>query len=316
MLDRTSAPVRAPVYSAESLASFDVEPANVELAFSTRDTSWSSLLVDELKGHGECGVYERIVTKDIRLTVGLSGAWDISANHSGRWSTGIANVGSVGVNDALQPMRLHWRNRHHSKPFRLAAIYLPSRFLAEAADHLRQPGQKLETAIGSSVALNDRTVGGTLAALVGAAKHAACDLYAEQAARWLATHLVHSNQRRYDPAGDRRQRGIITDARLSRVVDYMHANIGQPITLTDMAREAAVSPFHFARLFHRSVGLTPQRYLTEQRLTSAASMLQSTDLPVAEIAVTCGYSRAGAFSTAFMRRFSVTPSEYRDRATS
>jgi AraC family transcriptional regulator len=316
MLDRTSAPVRDPVYTAESLASFDVEPSNVDLVFSTRDTSWSSLLVDELQGNGTCGVYERVVTKDVRLTVGLAGAWDISANHSGRWSTGIAHVGAIGVNDALQPMRLHWRNRHHSKPFRLAAVYLPARFLAEAADHLRQPGQKLDTAIGSSVVLNDRAVGGTLAALVGAAKQAASDLYAEQAARWLATHLVHSHQRRYNPAEDQRQPGTITDARLSRVVDYMHANIGQPITLTDMAREAAVSTFHFSRLFHRSVGLTPQRYLTEQRLVSAASMLHTTDLPVAEIAATCGYSRAGAFSTAFMRRFSVTPSEYRDKAAS
>jgi AraC-like DNA-binding protein len=80
-----------------------------------------------------------------------------------------------------------------------------------------------------------------------------------------------------------------------------------------MAREAAVSPFHFTRLFHRSVGVTPLRFLTERRLATAASLLRTTDISVSEIAATCGYARPSAFSTAFLKRFDATPTEYRQR---
>ncbi|KJV36113.1 helix-turn-helix domain-containing protein [Luteibacter yeojuensis] len=302
---------RTPVFARESLEAKDVEPANATLVASSRQLGWSSLLLDHFEATGASDDYERRLTPDIRLVVALAGAWDITAHYGRRTSRAILHAGSVAVNDGGQAMRLRWRNRHPEQPFRLAAIYLPRLFLEEAADALRRPGQHLHTDVGSSLVLNDMAIGGTLAALVKANKQGAGELYAEQGARWLAMHLVHAHGRAFDPAEDDRRVGGITDRRLARVIEFMQANLEQHITLADMARVASVSPFHFARLFHRAVGMSPQRYLTEERMRMASAMLRTTSMPVADVAAACGYARHAAFSAAFLKRYAMPPLAYR-----
>jgi AraC family transcriptional regulator len=304
---------RQAVFASESLEGKAVEPENANLLASSRDIGWASLLVDEFKVSGESDEYERRLTPDLRLVIALGGTWDISAKYGSRWSKAILQAGSVAVNDGNQSMRLRWRNRHHSRPFHLAAIYLPPSFLHHAVDEMRRPGQRLHSEVGSSLVLNDRAIGGTLAALVRANRNAGSDLYAEQAARWLATHLVHAHGKAYNPSEDDRQAGSIADRRLTSVIAFMRENLGEPITIAEMARVAAVSPFHFSRLFHRQVGQTPQRYMAEQRMLAAEGMLRSTELSVFEIAEACGFAHQSAFSTAFLRRFSVSPTTYRSR---
>jgi AraC family transcriptional regulator len=305
---------RAPLFSRESLKAKEVEPKNAQLLASSRELGWSSLLLDSFEAHGRCDDYERRLTPDIRLVIALSGSWDISARYGGRWNTAVLQAGAVAVNDGGQSMRLRWRNRHPTRPFRLAAIYLPKAFLEEAADELRLPGQRLDSSVSSSLVLNDAVIGATLAALVRANKEKTNDLYAEQGARWLATHLIHAHGKPHSAIDDQRHAGVISDHRLARVLDFMQENLALPITLADMARVASVSPFHFSRIFHKATGLSPQRYLTEQRLIAAESMIRTSAVSINDIAGMCGYARHAAFSAAFFRRFGATPTEHRQRS--
>ena len=75
----------------------------------------------------------------------------------------------------------------------------------------------------------------------------------------------------------------------------------EQVTVKDLAREAAISPFHFARLFRAKVGVSPARYIVEMRLSHAEGLLRQTDMSVAEIALTCGYLHAGHFAAAFAK---------------
>ena len=79
--------------------------------------------------------------------------------------------------------------------------------------------------------------------------------------------------------------------RLGWATDYAHSNLHRPITLTELARAARISSFHFLRLFRQLHGVTPMSYLRTQRAQRAISLLTSTPLDVTEISALVGMSR-------------------------
>ena len=75
---------------------------------------------------------------------------------------------------------------------------------------------------------------------------------------------------------------------------------------------ANVSKFHFIRIFARTTGLTPYRYLRRMRLQTGADLLRTTSYSVAQIATRCGYLSPGQFATAFRTEYGVRPSDLRN----
>jgi AraC family transcriptional regulator len=99
---------------------------------------------------------------------------------------------------------------------------------------------------------------------------------------------------------------------VQRVIDSIYRNIGEPITIDDMARTAMFSKFHFARLFQRITGVSPGRFLSAVRLQEAKKLLLSTSLSVADISHQVGYSSVGTFSSRFKRSVGLSPTVYRE----
>ncbi|MCG5216089.1 helix-turn-helix transcriptional regulator [Streptosporangium sp. KLBMP 9127] len=91
----------------------------------------------------------------------------------------------------------------------------------------------------------------------------------------------------------------------------MHENLGEQITIDDMARTAMFSKFHFSRVFQRVTGLSPGRYLSAVRLREAKRLLASTSLSVTNISHQVGYSSVGTFSSRFAHSVGLPPSKYR-----
>jgi AraC family transcriptional regulator len=96
-----------------------------------------------------------------------------------------------------------------------------------------------------------------------------------------------------------------------RCVDFMHARLSEDIGLEDLAAEAQLSPFHFARMFKHSVGVPPRVYLTRIRMEKACELLEMTDLPVTEIAFEVGYASNQAFARVFLKERNMTPTGFR-----
>jgi AraC family transcriptional regulator len=99
-----------------------------------------------------------------------------------------------------------------------------------------------------------------------------------------------------------------------RIEEYVHDNLTDAISLADLARLCSMSVDHFLRSFRVASGITPYRYVLDQRLRRAADLLRTTDLPIASIATTCGFHNASNFSVKFHARFSASPTEFRRRA--
>lgn len=107
-------------------------------------------------------------------------------------------------------------------------------------------------------------------------------------------------------------RGGLAPYQSARVIEYMHANLNQRITLGDLAGLTGLSPWHFARAFRRSHGLPPHRYLTQLRIQRARDLLARKPLPVTAVAGATGYS-VSQLTRHFRQAVGQTPSAYRDQ---
>ena len=101
------------------------------------------------------------------------------------------------------------------------------------------------------------------------------------------------------------------EAAVERVIHAMRENLGEQITMDDMARTAMFSKFHFSRIFLRVTGISPGRFLSALRLQEAKRLLRTTSLPVADISHIVGYNSIGTFSSRFRFSIGASPSEYR-----
>jgi AraC family transcriptional regulator len=99
--------------------------------------------------------------------------------------------------------------------------------------------------------------------------------------------------------------------RLERGRDRLLADFAAPLTVSDLAETAALSPSHFHHLFRAAYGRTPMQQLQARRLAVARRLLESTDLPVTEVALAVGFESLGSFSWLFHRRFGRSPRAWR-----
>ena len=101
--------------------------------------------------------------------------------------------------------------------------------------------------------------------------------------------------------------------RLHRARDYMHASLGEALTITDIAAVAELSPYHFMRSFKDLFQQTPHTYLTQRRLERAQFLLTRTDQTVTYICFEVGFESLGSFSSLFHRQTGLSPRAYRRR---
>ena len=122
-----------------------------------------------------------------------------------------------------------------------------------------------------------------------------------------------------DPKGDvwspEPVRYHLSPVRLRRVIELIEANLDRPIGLDDLAAVGGLSPYHFSRMFKLTTGETPYRYVRARRLDRARTLLARTTLPLAEIALACGFANQSHFTAAFGRAGGLSPGEYRRRLT-
>jgi transcriptional regulator GlxA family with amidase domain len=71
--------------------------------------------------------------------------------------------------------------------------------------------------------------------------------------------------------------------------DRAEPSAQEDVPLLRLAREAHLSPFHFARLFRRTVGLPPQQFVLQLRIQRAIGLLKAGTISLAQIAAQCGF---------------------------
>ncbi len=102
------------------------------------------------------------------------------------------------------------------------------------------------------------------------------------------------------------------DKTLRSVLTYIDANLDSELTVEALARLSGVVTHRFSRAFKSMVGETPHRFVLNRRVETARSLLQTTSLPIAEIAYATGFSSQSHLTTMLRRQIGVTPAQLRD----
>lgn len=99
--------------------------------------------------------------------------------------------------------------------------------------------------------------------------------------------------------------------RFDEVLAFINAHLDEPIEGARLYRIAGLSRSQCCARFKTVFGVTMAEYVQRQRMRRATQLLESTDLPVTDIALRCGYRWVGHFNTTFRRRAGCSPTAWR-----
>ncbi|WP_341987871.1 AraC family transcriptional regulator [Azorhizobium sp. AG788] len=132
-------------------------------------------------------------------------------------------------------------------------------------------------------------------------------LMAEQFAYTLALHVAD----RYGAPQALQPIPTLDLGKFAWITDFVRSDPGRAISLADMATIAGMSPSAFIRSFKRATGLTPHRFVMEQRVRVAQDLIAVSEMSIAEIAIEVGFSSQSHMGTAFRAMTGMSPSQYR-----
>jgi len=123
-------------------------------------------------------------------------------------------------------------------------------------------------------------------------------LFADMVIRLLAIEICEAAWTRRPVAV---AEGIRPDRRLRRALEYIEVHLASPLSLRDVAAASGLSLGMLARLFARETGFSPYAYVIGKRVERARKLLQSTDMPLAQVAVAAGFADQAHMTKALKR---------------
>jgi AraC family transcriptional regulator len=105
-------------------------------------------------------------------------------------------------------------------------------------------------------------------------------------------------------------RGMLSEDQRRRLSRYIRERLEDDLTLTELASLVGLGPRQLSRLFRAAFGVSPHRYLLNQRLEEAARRLAAGGHEIGEIAISLGFCSQSHFAAAFRERFGKSPRQY------
>ena len=104
----------------------------------------------------------------------------------------------------------------------------------------------------------------------------------------------------------------LASAKLELAIAYIQDNLETNLKIEDIAKELNISQYYFSHLFRESTGISPYRYVIQQRVEKVKQLLVSTKMSIAEIAFACGFNSQSQMTLHFRKLVGTTPKKYRD----
>ena len=135
-------------------------------------------------------------------------------------------------------------------------------------------------------------------------------LYVESLFQALSMHLLKNYSTR---KLELKESIGLPSYKLKQAIDYINDNLDEQIKLTDLAKLVDISQYYFCRLFNESIGVSPYKYVIQQRVAKAKNLIKNSELTLADIAYECGFSSQSQMTQHFRKCVGVTPKVYRNR---
>ena len=153
------------------------------------------------------------------------------------------------------------------------------------------------------------------AAAIDLSLHIVREDYGAAAANHIARRLVSFPARQGGQA-QFIERALPTGSRegsFSELLPALYDRLDEPLTITALAKDAGMSRRTFIRRFEAATGEAPGRWIAEQRVRRAQTLLEETRLSVDAIALRCGFGTTGGFRSRFIAKVGISPRLYRAR---
>jgi AraC family transcriptional regulator len=181
-------------------------------------------------------------------------------------------------------------------------------YLADAALQAAWDGDR-RIELAEELGITDPLVEQLILALDGVVRRwePAARTYVDHLGGLLAAHLI----RAHSSESARPAVSGLTDRELADVRDLMASRLAEPLPLADLAAVTGLSVSQFTRRFKAATGQTPHRFLVRLRVEAAGRLLRAGDLPIAEVAVTCGFSHQEHLTRVMRAQLATTPAALR-----
>ena len=268
--------------------------------FSSADHPWAGYLMEELNGPNEPISRGAFLKTTLVLCTGGQGI--AHRRHRGAWERNRIKPGSVFMVRRDTEIQAAWT----TNPWPTLLLQLDNtKFQHLAAEEVKAVEAALVSALTTSddrlatliLAMRDEVRGGCISGR----------LYAESISLALLAYLAgrYATPRPSDSCDKNLSR-----AQKRKLVDYIRANLIGNMSVTELAGLVQMSPSHFSRVFKISFGVTPYRYVMQERIEGTKAMLAGTKLTASQVAIAFGFASQSHFVKVFRQFTGVTPKQY------
>ncbi|RQH13063.1 AraC family transcriptional regulator [Bradyrhizobium sp. RP6] len=221
--------------------------------------------------------------------------------------SGAFRAGTVSVTDLRDNPQCEFKG-----PFDAVQYYVPRKALDEFA---REHGAKPVSTLKWSRDQRDPFLSTLSNVLLSAVEQdpATNQLFIDQIGLSVLAHVAqtYGGMRPSDGVSG----GGLAPWQERRAKEIMRTRLASNLTIADVAAECKLTPSHFARSFRRSTGVAPHEFLSQLRIDEAKRLMLTTKLPLADIALICGFGDQSYFTRVFSRNVGASPGAWRRART-
>jgi AraC family transcriptional regulator len=249
-------------------------------------------------------------SEDPYVGVWLSGPASVEWWDGAKWRRMVAMPGSVGVVPAGEPRGLRVAADHE-----IAVVFLPRAITERELHEADVPARAAELVRGFGIP--DPEIARIVSSLVSELRTGGGlgeRLYVESLAALLAVRLLREHSSLAEASADKvalQPSPGLGQRQLESVIEFIEASLASRLPLSELAATAGLSPHHFARMFKRSTGVPPHKYVVRRRVERAKALLARSELPIAAVAAQCGFSHHQHLAASFARLVGTSPSRFR-----
>ncbi|KAI3590915.1 hypothetical protein D9X30_4400 [Cupriavidus sp. U2] len=214
-------------------------------------------------------------------------------------------AGDIYVRSLSEDYKADYQTR-----FDFILMELPRSFIERTSSEM---GRVRQRALRETAGQPDPVLAHLAQAMVPALSHPehACRLFIDQLSLTIGVHLV--SQYGDEPVASRRVNRLLSPRSVARAKELLAAKLDGDLSIAEVADACQLSRSHFTRAFRDTTGQTPYQWLQSQRLEHACALLRDAAVPLAEVAVACGFSDQSHFTRVFTRHTGMAPGLWRRR---